>query len=91
YTVNVRIAGTSEICTIWKVRASEICIETLKIELFQSSRLSKMTKSGDPEQSDLGLHCFLSNQTAFMAYNILKSKNCAQLNCTRKSLQLLCK
>ena len=40
-----------------------------------------MTKSVDPdqtarEQSDLGLHCFLSNQTAFMAVTILKSKNC---------------
>ena len=51
YTVNVVTVGTSEICTVLKVRTSEICIETVKIELFQSSRLSKMTKSVDPDQT----------------------------------------
>ena len=51
YTVNVLIVGTSEICTVLKVRASEICIETVKIELFQSSRLSRMPKSVDPDQT----------------------------------------
>ena len=51
YTVNVLIAGTSEICTVLKVRTSEICIKTVKIELFQSSRLSKRTKSVDPDQT----------------------------------------
>ena len=50
-TVNVLIVGTSEICTVLKVRTSEICIETVKTELFQSSRLSKMTKSVDPDQT----------------------------------------
>ena len=44
--VNVLIVGTSEICTVLKLRTSEICIE-----LFQSSRLSKMTKSVDPDQT----------------------------------------
>ena len=48
YTVNVVTVGTSEICTVLKVRTSEICIETVKIELFQSSRLSKMTKKCRP-------------------------------------------
>ena len=51
YTVNVVIVGTSEICTVLKIRTSEICTETVKIELFQSSRLSKMTKSVDPDQT----------------------------------------
>ena len=51
YTVNVVTVGTSEICTVLKVRTSEICIETVKFELFQSSRLSKMTKSVDPDQT----------------------------------------
>ena len=51
YTVKVVIVGTSEICTVLKVRTSEICIETVKIELFQSSRLSRMTKSVDPDQT----------------------------------------
>ena len=41
----------SEICTVLKVRTSEMCIETIKIELFQSSRLSRMTKSVDPDQT----------------------------------------
>ena len=52
YTVNVLMVGTSEICTVLKVRTSEICIETVKIELFQSRRLSKMTKSVDPDQTE---------------------------------------
>ena len=51
YTVNVLRVGTSEICTVKKVRPSEICIETVKIEQIQSSRLSKMTKSVDPDQT----------------------------------------
>ena len=50
-TVTVLIVGTSEICTVLKVRTPEICIETIKIELFQSSRLSKMTKSVDLDQT----------------------------------------
>ena len=36
------------------VGTSEKCIETVKIELFQSSRLSKMTKSVDPDQTAPG-------------------------------------
>ena len=51
YTVNVLIVGTSEICTVLKVRTSEIYIETVKIEAFQSTRLSKMTKRVDPDQT----------------------------------------
>ena len=51
YTVNVLIVGTTEICAILKFRTSEICIETVKIEPFQSSWLSKMTKSVDPDQT----------------------------------------
>ena len=51
YTTNVLIVGTSVICTVLKVRTSEIYIETIKIELFQSTRLSKMTKSVDPDQT----------------------------------------
>ena len=39
------------ICTVLKLRTSEICIETVKIELFQSRRLYKMTKSVDPDQT----------------------------------------
>ena len=50
YTVNVLIVGTSEICTVLKVRTSEIYIETVKIEPFQSTRLCKMTKRVDPDQ-----------------------------------------
>ena len=51
YTVNVLIVGTSKLRTVLKVKTSEICIETVKIELFQSSRLSKMAKSVDPDQT----------------------------------------
>ena len=51
YTITVLIVGTSEICTVLKVRTSEIYIETVKIELFQSTRLSRMTKSVDPDQT----------------------------------------
>ena len=51
YTVNVLIFGTFEICATLKVRTSAICTETVKIELFQSSRFSKMTKSEDPDQT----------------------------------------
>ena len=51
YTVNALIVRTSEICTVLKVRISEIYIETVKNELFQSTILSKMTKSVDPDQT----------------------------------------